>query len=47
MCSVHPRLIADVVITDLEAAHELELRRRDRVGRPTPNQWNQQRGAVA
>jgi hypothetical protein len=28
-------------------AHELELRRRDRVGRPTPNQWNQQNGRVA
>jgi hypothetical protein len=46
MCSVHARLIADVVITDLEAAFELELRRRDRVGRPTPNQWNQQRGVA-
>ena len=47
LCSVHARLIQDVVISDLEAARELELRRRDRVGRPTPNQWNQQNGRVA
>jgi hypothetical protein len=37
----------ELAARERRVAHELELRRRDRVGRPTPNQWNQQNGAVA
>jgi hypothetical protein len=42
-------LVASIELAARErrVAFELELRRRDRVGRPTPNQWNQQNGAVA